>query len=738
MIKYIFCVSAICLFIPFTVAAQIDSKKELYVKKAIDPIKLDGVMDEATWMEANIADQFYQNFPYDNTPALARTEVRISYDENFIYAVGKMYDSIPGKNIITSLRRDFQGREIDGFHLIFDTFADNSNAFNFALNPYGVQREGLVSNGGNGRVDVSWDNKWFSEVKRYDGYWIAEFAIPLKTIRYEDGSDHWRLNFLRIDNKHNELTNWSPIPRGYSPSTLAFSGDMYFETPLKKPGANIAVIPYVAGSSITDQENGVPTDYSISAGGDAKIAVTSSLNLDLTFNPDFSQVEVDRQQTNLSRFELFFPERRQFFLENADLFGDFGGRFTRPFFSRRIGIAKDTINDTNIQNKIDFGMRLSGKINQNWRMGLLNMQTAEVEEGGIPATNYGMAVLQRQIGGNSNVSAFMVNKQALFYNPDKEYNVSPDHYNRVVGVETSLRTPNGKWRSSIFYHKSFTEENLSNDYSAGASINFQTPEWSLFSMVRDIGENYDAEVGFVPRVDYKRYAGNFRRYFYPRSKVVNRHGPLLDTDIRWNDTYGKTDHDVNVIYEVELQNQSRFRLQGRYDYTYLFDSFDPTNTDGEELAADTDYEYYALRFEYSSNNRKLFFITLNGEIGEYFNGSIKRLRGGFNYRIQPYAILSLDYDISRIDLPDPYNDADLILVGPRFDLTFSRSFFFTTLIQYNNQIDNINLNARLQWRFKPVSDFFLVYTDNYFADNPMFMQTKNRSIVFKMTYWLNL
>lgn len=720
------------------VLAQPIGQKVLHVKRTIDPIVLDGSMDEATWSEANVADQFYQNFPYDSSRALARTEVRIAYDDHFIYAVGKMYDSIPGKNIITSLRRDFQGREIDGFHLIFDTFADNNNAFNFALNPYGVQREGLVFNGGNGRVDVSWDNKWYSEVKVYDGYWIAEFAIPLKTIRYEEGSDHWRLNFLRIDNKHNELTNWSPIPRGYSPSTLAFSGDMYFEKPLKKPGANIAVIPYVAGSSISDQENGVPTDYALNAGGDAKIAVTSSLNLDLTFNPDFSQVEVDRQQTNLSRFELFFPERRQFFLENADLFGDFGGSRTRPFFSRRIGIAKDTINDTNIQNKIDFGMRLSGKINQNWRMGLLNMQTAEVEEGGIPATNYGMAVLQRQIGGNSNVSAFLVNKQALFYNPDKEYNVSPNAYNRVFGVETSLRTPDGKWRGNVFYHKSFTEEDLTNDYSFGASVNYQTPEWSLFSMVRDIGENYDAEVGFVPRVDYKRYAGNFRRFFYPRSKVVNRHGPLLDTDIRWNDTYGKTDHDVNVIYEVQLQNQSNFRIQGRYDYTYLFDAFDPTNTDGVELAAGTEYEYYAFRWEYASNNRKLFFVRVNGELGEYFNGNIRRLRGSFNYRIQPYVIMSMDYDLSRVELPQPYNSAELKLVGPRFDFTFSRSFFFTTLVQYNNQIDNINLNARLQWRFKPVSDFFLVYTDNYFADNPRFMNTKNRSIVFKMTYWLNL
>ncbi len=735
--KYLYTLLSL-FFIGVVSVAQPSGDKVLYVKKAVDQIKLDGIIDEQTWTEAQVTGDFHQVFPFDSSMAIAKTEVMMAYDENFLYAVGKMYDTIPGKNIITSLRRDFQGPEIDGFHLTLDTFADNINAFNFALNPYGVQREGLIVNGGNASIDVSWDNKWYSSVKVHDGFWVAEFAIPLKTLRYKEGSDHWRINFMRIDNKHNERSAWAPIPRGFRLSSLAFSGDLYFDKPLKKPGTNVSIIPYVAGSSLSDYETGDTGNYDVSVGGDAKIAVTPSLNLDLTFNPDFSQVEVDRQQTNLSRFELFFPERRQFFLENADLFGNFGGRNTRPFFSRRIGIAEDTTSGTNVQNRINFGMRLSGKIDNNWRIGLLNMQTDAVEESGIPETNYGMAVIQRKIGGNSDISAFWVNKQALFYNREKAYAEDPSNFNRVFGLEGNLRSKDGKWRTSGFYHQSFDESEKDENYAFGGSLNYQTPEWELFSLVRGVGAGYNAEVGFVPRTDFMRYAGNFSRNFYPRSKLINRHGPTVDTDITWNDTYGKTDHDVNLIYEVALQNQSSFRIQGRYDYTYLFDPFDPTNTDGAELAADTEFEYYSFRWRYASNNRKLFFIEFNGQVGEYFNGRINRINGSLNYRIQPVAILSLDYDLSKIDLPEPYNDADLILVGPRFDFTFSRSLFFTTLLQYNNQIDNINLNARLQWRFKPVSDFFLVYTDNYFAENPRFMNTKNRAIVFKLTYWLNL
>ena len=199
-----------------------------------------------------------------------------------------------------------------------------------------------------------------------------------------------------------------------------------------------------------------------------------------------------------------------------------------------------------------------------------------------------------------------------------------------------------------------------------------------------------------------------------------------------------TDQFASIGYDINFFSQARFTVEGVIDYTYLLDDFDPARKDeGVELLAGTDYTYKRILWRYSSNQRKKFFYNFDGSFGEFFNGNIVNLQGNINYRLQPIAVFSIDYNFNRIRLPDPFNDANLFLIGPRADFTFTRNLFFTTLVQYNSQLENINLNARFQWRYKPVSDFFLVYTDNYFS-SPMFLKARNRAVVFKMTYWLSL
>ncbi len=720
------------------IAQPKETLRTLHVKESLDEIILDGALDELSWKTAEYASDFWQIWPYDSIPAKTHTEVRITYNDEFLYVGAKMYDYNDQPYIIKSLRRDFQGAEIDGFHVNFDTFFDQTNAINFAINPYGVQREGTITNGGIGRIDTSWDNKWFSEVKTYDGYWIAELAIPFKTIRYKEGSEKWGFNSLRLDGNANERASWTGIPQGFSLSSLAFDGELIFDKPLKKPGANIAIIPYMAGGVNKDYEENTSTDGNFEIGGDAKIGITPGLNLDLTVNPDFSQVEVDRQQTNITRFELFFPERRQFFLENADLFSDFGGMSIRPFFSRRIGIAQDTATGLNIQNRIHGGMRLSGKIDENWRLGLLSIQAASDDKNGLPATNYSMGVIQRKVFSNSTVSGFIVNKQALFNDDSKEYSVPLEHFNRVVGAEYNYRSANGRFRSSGFYHGSFTEtDTLNGEYARGGSIHYQTRDFSIFTIYREVGEDFTAEVGFVPRHNFRRSFTRGKWNFYPE-KFFSSHGPTLEFEHVWNDDITRTDQSINLGYSFSFVNQARLTLESKFEYIYLLDDFDPARKDeGVELLAGTDYSYQRFEWTYSSNLRKQFFYRINGTAGSFFNGDIIGLNGNLNYRIQPIAIFSIDYNYNRIRLPEPFNDANLFLIGPRADLTFTRNLFFTTLVQYNSQLENINLNARLQWRYKPVSDFFLVYTDNYFSA-PIFLKARNRAIVFKMTYWLNI
>lgn len=755
-------ISLVLLLFPLIMNAQPDSG--LRIREAKGTIILDAVLDEPDWQTTDVATDFMQYFPADTSRAMAQTEIRMTYDDKFVYVAAKMLNLTPERKykvqgrepqqrrrrqrqrgnreyVTPSLRRDYRGEANDGVTVVIDPFQDNTNAFQFGVNPFGVQREGLIANGGGngGDLSLNWDNKWYAEAKIYDGYWVAEMAIPWKTLRFKEGSTAWNINFYRIDSEYTERSTWAPIPRNFSIITLAFMRELIWDKPLKKPGANVSLIPYIASNYTHqffdgDARVSESPDFDFSVGGDAKIAVTPGLNLDLTINPDFSQVEVDQQVTNLDRFEIFFPERRQFFLENADLFADFGDRNLRPFFSRRIGIAQDTSTGVNIQNAIPAGARLSGKVNNNMRVGLLNMQAARDEANGLPSLNYTVATMQHKVFARSNISAIFVNKQP-FLNDDNNFNGELEQYNRTAGIDYNLASADGKWNGKFFYHQTFENDQPDDAYVASGQLSFNNLNWNIFAVAQTVGENYNPEVGFARRTGYQRTAATAQYRFYPDSKIINNHGPGIDFDVLGNDTYGVTDWDANLLYNINFQNTASLRFRLRREYVYLFNSFDPSGSGGLKLPEDTDYAYDMMITSFNSDRRKLFSFDFNTRVGDYFNGTRFFINGSVNYRFQPYGSVSIDVNYNRIRLPDPYNNADLYLIGPRLDFTFSRSIFWTTFIQYNSQIDNINVNSRFQWRFKPVSDIFLVYTDNYFPDH---LTTKGRAIVLKATYWLNI
>ncbi len=710
---------------------------QISLKRTTQKISLDGKLDEPAWYTGVPAKDFWQYFPQDSSYAAAQTEIFLCYDDEFLYIAAKCY-AVGNEYITPSLRRDYQAGGSDNITFLFDPFNDRTNAFFFGLNPYGVQREGLIANGGSsfGDFSTSWDNKWYSAAKIEDGFWVAELAIPFKSIRFKDGSFNWRFNAYRFDTQSNEWSTWQQIPRNQPILSLAFMGDMQWEEPLKKLGTNISLIPFVAASIEEDFETPAADGttkpvLNFEVGGDAKIAVTSGLNLDLTINPDFSQVEVDRQVTDLSRFEIFFPERRQFFLENADLFSTFGNSRMNPFFSRRIGVATDTITDNTIKNRILYGARLSGKLDNNWRLGLLNMQTAKDDRNDLPGYNYTVAALQRKVFSSSNIGVIFVNKQRLSTKDNDLY--TP--YNRVLGLDYNLASRDNVWTGKVFYHQAFTPAKIEQKFSQGLRLQYSTRTLRVEWEHQYVGEGFDAEVGFVPRKDYFRINPAVAVSFYPTTGSINRHGPSVRSTFFWNPEIGKTDHEMQFTYAVNFRDNSQVRLTLRNEYTYLFDAFDPTGTDGIALAEDTDYTYTSVSLSYNSDRRKRFSFRIDPRYGSYFNGKRLGIRGSFTYRYQPYGSISLNYGYNYFEMPEPQSTVALFLIGPRIDLTLSKNFFFTSFFQYNDQIDNINVNARLQWRFKPVSDFFLVYTDNYFAED---VRVKNRAIIAKLTYWLNL
>lgn len=715
------------------VASYAFGQNGLSINKAVDEIVLDGEMNEESWKNALTADSFTQFFPTDSLPAEARTEIRLTYDDKFIYVFAWMEETKEGKYVTSTLRRDYRGGASDGITLLFDTFQDQTNAFVFGINPFNVQREALITNGGTQRFDfdLSWDNKWYSAAKMGDGYWTAEIAIPFKSIRFNNGTDKWNINFYRIDSRYNERSIWTRIPQNFQMFSLAFTQEMQWDQPLKNKGPNISLIPYISGGLSKDHENMGPLDETGNVGFDAKVAVTPGLNLDLTVNPDFSQVEVDEQQTNLSRFELFFPERRQFFLENSDLFSDYGFFRSSPFFSRRIGIVRDTVSGQNIQNPILFGARLSGKLNNSLRLGFLNMQTAAEDQIGIPSWNYTVLSLQQKVFKRSNVSAFFVNKQ----NFTNDFEDDSTEFNRVFGVDYNLASANAKWNGKLFYHQSVNPYKQDNDFAHGLRFGYNVRGFSAEWNHEYIGRNYDAQVGFVPRKGFLRLAPEASVRFYPNTRLINNHGFRGEFSYIWSEDEGKLDHEIQGSYSISFQSGANLSINASQRFTYLNNSFDPTNTDGLELPAGTKLTYYDYRISFRSNSRNAFYYNITHQGGEYFNGVRYGVNGDLNLRLQPYVLFTANFSYNHINLPEPYSDADLILLGPKLDVTFRRNLFLTTFFQFNNQSENVNINARLQWRFKPVSDVFLVYTDNYASTN---WAVKNRAVVLKVTYWLNL
>ena len=703
----------------------------LQLKKSRTPIKIDGIINEEAWFKGNHAEGFWEYYPTDTLRADWQTEIYMTYDENNLYIAAKCY-SKHSNYIAHSLRRDFQSSGNDNITFVLDPFNDHTNAFLFGISPFGVTREGLISGGGRSSRsdwDISWENKWTGAAGVEDGYWTAEVAIPFSTLRYSEGSKTWNFNAYRFDTYSNIRSTWTRIPMGQSVINLSFMGKMHFEEPLKKPGANISFIPYVIAGNTKDYDaENQPANSNFNIGGDVKVGISSGLNLDLTVNPDFSQVEVDEQVTNLDRFELFFPERRRFFLENADLFGNFGNSRINPFFSRRIGLKNGQ------EIPILAGARLSGKIDDNWRIGLLNMQTGPEKdlEDPEPSFNYLVTALQRRTGKQSNLGLIFVNKQTFENLEEQEF--LGNEFNRVFGLDYNLATANNRWSGKVFMHHSMSPEDSKQPFAHGTQLNYRSRNLSASWDHQWVGEEYNAEVGFVPRKNFFRINPEIRYSFFPENPKINQHGPGLETRFYWSPETGKTDHELQLSYRVTFRNGARLFTWLENNYTYLTDDFNPTRKGDAFLPAETDYSYTSFNIYYSSDRRKNVYMTLRPSIGQFFNGKRYAMNGSLTYRYRQYGSLSMDLSYNRVELPAPFEPADLFLIGPKIDMTFSRSLFFTTFIQYNNQIDNININSRFQWRFAPLSDLYIVYTDNYYSTD---FSVKNRAIVAKFTYWLN-
>ncbi len=715
---------------------------KIRIIKTVEKIQVDGILDEDIWTRSEIATDFWMSEPIDGekVPEEYDTEAMITYDDQFIYVAAKCHS--PDPVLMTTLKRDngdiWSG---DVFYVNIDPLNETTNGFVFVTNTAGVQFEALLGGGsfvrggggGGGNFTQAWDQTWFSEAKVYDTYWTVEIAIPFKSLRYAD-KEEWGINFSRGLSSQNQFHSWVPIPVQFMTIDLGHTGALIWDDAPKKSKSNISVIPYVLASNTKDIENAEDAVNNLRVGGDAKIAVTPSLNLDLTINPDFSQVDVDEQVTNLTTVNIRFPERRLFFLENSDIFSEIGIPPMRPFFSRRIGLDED-----GAPIPISYGARLSGNVNKDLRVGVMNLQTRETDD--FSGQNYTSLSLNQQVFGRSQLKGYFHNRQSTTDDNDPS-----NDSNRVGGVEYTYLSNDSKWRGIAGFGLSWTPELTDDNYFYNLALGRDTRTFSFYSNIAGVGNNYRSDVGFIPRLDHfdaeldttvqigfhHGFTTASYRLFPENSNTINSHVFNVRNILDYTrDGLNLIQNRTILSYQLNMNNTSGVFFNFNHDQQGLIRPFTFT----ENPLSVGRYNFNYAEVGYDSDRRKQFFYSLSYLNGGFYNGERTEYALRLSYRTQPWGNFGLNFVYNELDLPSEFGDSAFYLISSRMEINFSRNIFWTTFLQFNTQQNNFNINSRIQWRFKPLSDLFLVYTDNYATD---IWGPTNRGIVLKMNYWINL
>ena len=694
-----------------------------------EEIKIDGVLDEPVWQSVEPIRQLYQIQPDQGDPATEQSEVRILYDDKKLYFGFIFFDSEMDKVVANDMRRDSSGlRSNDYGFLLLDTYNDRRNAVFFRFTPVGGMEDTAVSDSG-GSLNTSWDIVWECRCRINEDNWTVEIAIPFSQLRFEKNEVmNWGLNFGREIARKREIAAWHEAPKTYG--GLAKYRTAYFGT-LEglagiSPSRHLELLPYVlpgaSSESSTEKTEGV-----FDAGLDLKYGVTPNLTADLTFNTDFAQVEADQEQVNLTRFSLFFPEQRPFFLEGASIF-DVGiprPSFRRPpplllFYSRQIGLAEGRAIP------ILSGGKMTGKIGP-YGIGILNVltNTFEEEETGVPEaemfseprTNYSVARVNRDILKGSTVGGIFINKQ------------DADVYNRTAGLDFSYR-PTREINIEGLWSRTFEA-----DVSGNANAFFFGGDWrtNLFRLdasYTDIGEDFNPEVGFVQRTDIRRFRGGGSYTPWPEKFGIReiQIGPELDLVLTQENELETQEITFDTQFEFETGDDIGFEVKNTTEHLDI--GFD---LQGEEIPAD-DYNFTSFQISMRTSSARMIGARMQVEFGEFYSGT----RRGFSIdaTARPNAKLSVEpfIEFNRITLPDEEFDANAF--GGRVSYSFSTTLFMKLFSQWSTDRDVLSANFLVNYIYRPGSDFYLVFDQSYDTRDGG-IKLLGWTVVGKMTYWWN-
>ena len=705
--------------------------------------RVDGnVLDDAAWAAVAPVSGFQQTAPDAGQPATERTEVRVMFTDDTIYFGVVCYDKDPAAIIMSDSRRDSSMNDADSFQMVLDTFSDRQNGFVFGTTPAGQEYDGQVTDEGGGRrggrgggggfsrgsgngFNLNWDGAWQVQTAISDIGWSAEFAIPFRTIRYPDREDQvWGMNFQRTIRRRNETAYWAPLPRQYNLYRVSMAGQLAgVRAPVGFTG-NLQVTPYVVGEMATrDIEPGLGPQSAGNFGADLKYSVTSGLTLDATYNTDFAQVEVDQQQINLDRFNLFFPEKRPFFLENAGAFSvanQSGGRNlgqTELFFSRRIGIS-----DVGTPIPIVGGARMSGKVTDSTTVGFLNMQTEQVGTRSNTANNFSVARLRRDLPNRSSIGGLFVNRQGT-----SSYAATED-YNRTYAFD-------GRWGIGEngmvqgFMGRTQTPGRDGRDHALSVSSQYSSEAWRLAAAYQENGEDFNPEVGYLQR-DRGFRAVNFSINNTTRPDGFLKYQeltPHMTFSRFWNFEGVMETTFVHLHYNGEFEDSSSAGVSYDLRQEYVFEDF---TVSGLSVPAGR-WDFNELSYQYNSDRSAPFSAGIRATTAGFFNGNIVTIRPSINARYGETFNLSLSYSRNNIDLPSGSAVTNLSSVNLGYN--FSPRLYVQTLLQHNDSADLWSMNFRVGWLQDANTGLFFVYneTDGLGDFIPSYA---GRSVILKYSY----
>jgi Carbohydrate family 9 binding domain-like/Domain of unknown function (DUF5916) len=719
-------------------------KYQIHASKSAKPVIIDGKLDDDIWKKAESIGDFWQKFPTADVKAKLNTTAQVAYDDKYLYFAITCYDSV--KNYVApTLKRDGSIRESDGVAVILDPQNKKTNGFSFSATPFNVQTEYLIggSSDGPGGVNTAWDNKWFSQVDKTSQGYTVEMAIPFKTLRYDPKNKIWGLNFIRSDQANYKFYTWTNVPVQFPGFDLGYVGTLVFDDIVPSASKNYAIIPFVTGGVSVNNEVAGSVKGTFGAGLDAKLSLTPSINMDFTLLPDFSQVDVDQQVTNLTRFSVFFPEKRTFFLENDDVFSDYGSPPIKPFFSRRIGLDKN-----NNPIPIIFGAKVSGNLTNKLRIGAFNMQTAN--KGDYNAQNFTALSLIQRLGKRSTIKGYVHNVSTNLGKNDNASNAF-SKFGRNEGLEINYIDAAGKYNAWAGYHISQKPNTNKDNSFAQLGGGYNGKNLSFFSDYFEVKNNYFTDMGFVNRIETlstikdtyaagdTTYRNGFKQNFTmlsyairPKNSIVASHIFSIENYYNWFQDNTLTERSQGLAYIASLQNSSSVNISLNYSHEFLKYYFPLPSIKPLRPGV---YDYFNGSANYKSDTRKNVFWMAKIKIGQFYNGYLNQYAAQFSVRKQPWWTIALNAEYNIIKFPTEYGSTKLLLFSPKTEINFSNKMFWTTFFQFNTQANNFNINSRLQYRYSPMSDFFLVFTDNYFTD-PLF-KNKNRGLVFKLNYWIS-